>query len=140
MKELKEFWFKRNKKELCFLDSKQSTLKRCLLLFRSSLLSNFKSHQNIKFLPTNLYILNLPPTMKKDVTANSRNTKLKINKNKLLRLKKFYGYIWDSKLHNSREKLRIMGISEPITETFKKFYSYISYFKLNNYSVSQKQK
>ena len=78
--------------------------------------------------------------MKKDVTANSRNTKLKINKNKLLRLTKFYGYIWDSKLHNSREKLRIMGISEPIAETFKKFYSYISYFKLNNYSVSQKQK
>ena len=78
--------------------------------------------------------------MKKDVTANSKNTKLKINKNKLLRLKKFYGYIWDSELHNSREKLRIMGISEPITETFKKFYSYISYFKLDNYSVSQKQK
>ena len=43
------------------------------LLFKLSLLLNFKSNQNFEFMCLNLCILNLLPTMKKDVTANQEN-------------------------------------------------------------------
>ena len=44
-----------------------------LVLFRVSLLLNFKSHQDIEFLCLNLFILNLPLSVKEDVTANQEN-------------------------------------------------------------------
>ena len=49
------------------------TLKLCLVLFRISMLQSFKSPQNIDFLWLNLYILNLLPTMKEDITVNQEN-------------------------------------------------------------------
>ena len=125
-------------------------------LISSSLLSKFKYYRD--FLQINLYNLTVLPRnesskqhllkSKSRMVLNSiisgqkksclpRHPLVKIRVklwNKLL--KKLFGCIWYSKLHNLRRNRGFWGFLEPIIETFRKYIGYIWYSKLHNFSFS----